>query len=363
MPTFAQLKIAIEPALVGRLIGKGGVHFSAIEAANSCYVHATKGNAETCSVYITAATTEEADAALNAVLMRYLQLQENDATAAAAAAAPAWRGGRGGSAPSAAWRGGCGRGGRGRGGSGSGSWDAASAPSFSSAALSSDGSLSGLLRVWWPPERMPTPKSPLHPSRMRHVFVDHSNTWLCAAESPEERPLLNVRGLVALLAAGGIGGAPSPPAPGARRYVVGSKGRAEDASAAEWAAAYEREGFVVKVIARDYSGREDAVDSVLHAGLQSLIIAVTEDASAPPGTHTLVLATGDGNCNDGVTSFPGVAFSAAIAGLRVEVWGWMQRGGGFSTAFSRVAACFGDGRVTLHSLHPHRGSVVVAAGH
>jgi hypothetical protein len=129
-------------------------------------------------------------------------------------------------------------------------------------------------------------------------------------------------------------------------FVAGSR---PPSTGAIWEV-YKANGFTVKVLARDEHNKEEAVDSVVHAvGLQ--LLADAEDREDSPGTHTLVLCTGDGGRNDGKTSFPKLAFSAARHGWRVEVWSWASD---LSGNFQRLSRFFPDGRVTIHLLDHFR---------
>ena len=210
--------------------------------------------------------------------------------------------------------------------------------------------------VWTPPSTWPmrNPPAPLAAQPCsRHVLIDNSNIFIAgknvgagaAAENAGLR--LSVQNLCSLLERGSLG-APAADAPTVgKRFVCGSRQyRAADTIWERYRAA----GYTVRTLARDERGDEESIDSVQHAVGYSLISKHQDDA---PGSHVLVLATGDGNSNDGETSFPSLVFDAARRGFRVEVWAWAHAR---SKNFERVSALFDDGRVTLHDLdafHAH----------
>jgi hypothetical protein len=128
------------------------------------------------------------------------------------------------------------------------------------------------------------------------------------------------------------------------RYVAGSKPPAQNSV---WQR-FRDERYVASIHSRDHqTGRETAIDTVLHGAALQLVM---DRATDPPGANTLVLATGDGNVNDGFTSFPRLAQSAAAHGFRVEIWSFQAS---LSRNFRAVAAQFPDGRITIHLLDPH----------
>jgi hypothetical protein len=86
---------------------------------------------------------------------------------------------------------------------------------------------------------------------------------------------------------------------------------------------------------------------------------VADKEGDAPGSHVLVLCTGDGGRNDGETSFPRLVAHAAKRGFRVEVWAWAHS---LSDRFAKVAACFPDGRVTVRLLDEHRDRLVFRSG-
>jgi hypothetical protein len=100
------------------------------------------------------------------------------------------------------------------------------------------------------------------------------------------------------------------------RLVGGSKPPASGAIWGHWEAA----GYRVKICSRDVdTNAEDLVDTFLHA--QALNCVMSRDKE-PAGENTLVLCTGDGNRNEGYSSFYDVARNTAERGWRVEVWSW-----------------------------------------
>lgn len=66
--------------------------------------------------------------------------------------------------------------------------------------------------------------------------------------------------------------------------------------------------------------QEEAVDDVIHAGIQEDIM---KDYGKTP--RTLAILTGDGNVNKGRTSFPSVIEAALLRGWYVELWTWKRQ--------------------------------------
>lgn len=198
-------------------------------------------------------------------------------------------------------------------------------------------------------------RTALAPERQRHCFIDNSNIYISALSQYEGAGVqngavrVNVRALTALLEAERFGVTVG------RRFVAGSK---PPGSSAIWER-YRDLGYHVEVHSRDHETRgETAVDSVTHAAALQLITDL-QLRGDPPGTHTIVLATGDGGENNGVTSFPRLAFTAASLGIRVEIWSWAATLN--IREFSRVAALFPDGRVTMHHLDPFKSEICFVA--
>lgn len=213
-------------------------------------------------------------------------------------------------------------------------------------------------------------------SRLRHVIIDHSNTWLCGQRfGPEKKDMhgdlqVTVPALAQVLewgesAAGTLNRRPDPlPANvagltavqgNALRLACGSSPPKEKTPGkVSWIwTQYEKVGYATNVIPR-VDGKERAVDSLCHGPALQLITDVSALPPAKRGEHTLVIATGDGGRHDNMTSFPRAVWAAAIVGMRVEVWGWAGTHGGFSGTFRKIADRFADGRVTLHSFEPYR---------
>jgi len=216
-----------------------------------------------------------------------------------------------------------------------------------------------------------TPKvirGPLGQERYRHVYIDNSNIYVTALHAFDGHNdhnstssqcnyavRINVRGLTSLLERGEGGGYDQSPGilpvgiEIATRLTAGSKPPSNNGI---WKA-YQSMHYRTEVHSRDHeSHKETAIDSILHGAALQL---VADRGSDDPGANTLVLATGDGNDNGGLTSFPRLAVSAAAAGFRVEIWSWQSSLN--RQAFEAVSHMFPDGRVSIHLLDPHKLSV------
>jgi len=199
-------------------------------------------------------------------------------------------------------------------------------------------------------------RGPLGPERFRHIFIDNSNIYVTALHTFDGDDnnnnsshcnyavRINVRGLTSLLEQGCL----DQPiqADIATRLTAGSKPPANNGI---WKA-YQSRLYHTEVHSRDHeTHKETAIDSILHGAALQLVLDRGNDN---PGANTLVLATGDGNDNGGLTSFPRLASSAAAAGFRVEIWSW--RSSLNRQAFEAVRNMFPDGRLSIHLLDPHK---------
>jgi len=184
-------------------------------------------------------------------------------------------------------------------------------------------------------------------SKKRHILIDNSNIFFSARTSLRKPSYHNdytmrisIKELTSLLELGTqeIG----------YRFVAGSKIKKGNSIWNE----YESIGYTCKAIPTGDDKREKFVDTVLHsAGLQ----IAAESQYLVPGSTTLVIATGDGNDNDSLTSFPKTVFAAVQAGMRVEIWSWASSR---SKNYKKIVDHFTDGRVTLHDLDPYFSKIV-----
>ena len=106
------------------------------------------------------------------------------------------------------------------------------------------------------------------------------------------------------------------------RVLIGSVATL-GASRTEW----ERLGYVVAV--NPHRGPEHFVDDALHAQLMQ----TAAKTFAPP--RVLALLTGDGNCNEGRTTFPQCVERALANGWHVELISWRQSTNTVYKAFER----------------------------
>jgi hypothetical protein len=86
-----------------------------------------------------------------------------------------------------------------------------------------------------------------------------------------------------------------------------------------WKFSYEKEGFKTYV---EPTCNENAVDDVLHAQAMSVLF---EDYGGGKLSQTLILLTGDGNENDGRTTFPGL--ERGVVARRCGRWRSCHGGG------------------------------------
>jgi len=200
---------------------------------------------------------------------------------------------------------------------------------------------------WTPPtNKLPSPLS--SESKTRHILIDNSNIFFSARQSSSKPSWhndctmrissKNLSELLEINNSQKIGS----------RFVAGSEIKK---GTSIWSS-YERIGYTCMYLPQDQNKREKGVDSALHSvGLQ----IASEAQYLEPGSNTLVIATGDGNNNDSLTSFPKTVFAAAQAGMRVEIWSWSYTR---SKNYQRIVDHFTDGRVTLHDLDPHFNNIV-----
>jgi hypothetical protein len=174
--------------------------------------------------------------------------------------------------------------------------------------------------------------------RHRHIFIDNSNIYIGAVNQGDAIDYtirVKPAELGRLLSRGGVPG---------RRIVAGSKPPSTNNIWKKW----EEAGFRVSLSQRDNStDKEEHVDSFLHAQMYRELNDRRADA---PGSNTLVLATGDGNSNEGYSNFVEVARAAARSGWRVEVWCWRKS---LSRNFVALGQQFPDARVQIKLLDDH----------
>jgi len=206
--------------------------------------------------------------------------------------------------------------------------------------------------VWKPSPGAILPPPLSTSSEIRHILIDQSNMYFSARTSDDiandkmhtKSLRLSVPGLSLLL---------EDNRNIATRYVAGTF---DGSNYGIWSA-WKKAGYTCSMIAINQDRREKDVDSVLHAtGLQIAF----DHKDKEPGSETLVIATGDGNYHNLMTSFPRLVYAAASMGMRVEIWSWANSR---SANFARIAKYFTDGRVTLHDLDPYFERVTYRSPH
>jgi len=180
----------------------------------------------------------------------------------------------------------------------------------------------------------------------RHIFIDNSNVFIGASNAfpkgESHTVCTNVPALVMLLGLGGFV---------MTRFVAGSQSSGKLHPVWD---EYKKRGYTTSVHSRSQDSKtgtscETGVDAILHAAILQLVV---DKKNLSPGTHTIVLATGDGNAYNGLSSFPRVVKAAADAGFLVEIWSW--KASCATRTFTEVAEKFGHGVITINYLDPHR---------
>ena len=222
-----------------------------------------------------------------------------------------------------------------------------------------------------PPAEVIGPRT-LQPEQYRHIFVDFSNVYIGAqlsASTPRERNghramdpsvRINCNRLAQIL---------KGPQPfrsrgmqfreGGIRLVAGSS--LPGSPTGLWKT-WRHLGFTVKVLERSHSrAPEQSVDDFLVGQIYREIINRSGGGGggAAPGSDTLVLASGDGNCNDGFASFAETVRAAAVRGWRVEVWAWRRC---CSRVYHDMVEFFSDGRVSICYLDEVAGEILYHTG-
>jgi hypothetical protein len=180
----------------------------------------------------------------------------------------------------------------------------------------------------------------------RHLFIDNSNIYIGAMKAfPDQTVGTNVSALVMLLGSGGLV---------VTKFVAGSQN--SDKRHHVWDE-YERLGFTVSLHGRLKNSKtgtnhETGVDSAIHAAALMLVV---KKGNLPPGTHTIVLVTGDGNSHNDHSSFPDTVDAAAKAGFRVEIWSW--KASCATRIYTDIAKNYGHGVVTINYLDSHKDKI------
>jgi hypothetical protein len=148
-------------------------------------------------------------------------------------------------------------------------------------------------------ERMMAPAvGTAEPRAYRHIFVDNSNLFIGRSQ---KHLRINVPELTRLLTKGVDG----------LRIMAGSD---DSARGGRWVEQWK--GYRIQIAARQ--GSESMVDEFLHAQIYHCCLGNRVDARVT----TIVLVTGDGNGNGGLSNFPRVVEQLRPFGFRFEVWAW-----------------------------------------
>ena len=170
----------------------------------------------------------------------------------------------------------------------------------------------------------------------RHILIDYSN--LSSKPPPgSEQPVPDIRSIVHRLECGPDSEELLSKIP--TRFVAGSispRGTIESAKSRDpvWVA-FNDTMYTIQLTLRDMVAsaatvrereKEFCVDELLHNVMQKILldsIVNQRDRGEGPSVNTLVLATGDGNRNEGsFTNFPGIVERMLQYGWNVEMWAW-----------------------------------------
>lgn len=164
-----------------------------------------------------------------------------------------------------------------------------------------------------------TPARPPAATRtIRHIFVDNSNLFMGRPQR-FDRMRINVPELTRILAKGADG----------MRFMAGSD---DLGTRCRWVEQWS--GYTTRIARKSADGTETMVDECIHAQVYECCFGNIADAVRT----TVVLVTGDGNSNGGLSNFPSMIKQIKTHGFRFEVWAWRNS---FSDKLRRCCdACF-----------------------
>ena len=154
-----------------------------------------------------------------------------------------------------------------------------------------------------------------------HVFVDHSNIAIGATKSTGKQ--LDIDRLVRCVE---------------RRRNIKERKIVGSLESERTKAAWQQLGYTVSADKR--GGKERFVDDTLHAQILETAGKIFDPR------RVLAVVTGDGNDNEGRTTFPKCVDSALKNGCRVEVYSWRQ---GRHHVYNDLAKHY-PGHVSVHVL-------------
>lgn len=182
------------------------------------------------------------------------------------------------------------------------------------------------------------------------VAVDLSNVHFGSQTSSGARNLairLDVRQLVGLLASDSSG----RPRQLARQWGAAAASPSRETLCDLW----ERHGYTIRRLPPGHNGREVGIDEAMHAQIYEWL-----EAEYPPHVQpVLALLTGDGNPNQGGTTFPRVIEAALRRGWHVELYTWRA----CTSAVLRTLAAQYDPVVRLIHLDTWREQLTYVQNH
>ncbi len=165
----------------------------------------------------------------------------------------------------------------------------------------------------------------------RHVFIDNTNIFFSAKNAIPGSTRLDIRAFTHLLETGIELSNDSLTDEAKRRRFTGKRVVAGSCSAQTMAIwdNYRHCGYETRTETNIHYGREKNVDMCLHSAMQSLILRQKIKTLKQTGSESLscprpqlVLATGDGNNNNGEENFPDIIRHAVAEGFDVKVYSY-----------------------------------------
>jgi len=171
--------------------------------------------------------------------------------------------------------------------------------------------------------------------KSRHYIIDLSNIIIGAKNHVDQHGKGRVLSKLGFLRLCNIDCSGIREKPDISCTIAGSIGSNEFSEA-------EEETFIglgCNVYRQKTKGKEQLVDDFLHKEINKIV--------AKPGSHLLILATGDGNHNSGKSNFPECVYIAACNGFMVEIMSWKKS---LSANLIAVQSLFPPGQIKIKLL-------------
>jgi len=130
----------------------------------------------------------------------------------------------------------------------------------------------------------------------------------------------------------------------ATRIAVGSHSSESDK---RWLDIWQTEGYNTTTLRRDLNNQECGVDEFIHAQISRVLLRKHRVR------QTLVLVSGDGNTNGGLSNFPELLEAALRMGWNVELWSWKSS---VNAVYRKFALAYPQ-QFQLRLLDNHRHSI------